>query len=108
CVKLCRDLGAAAAFKPFVRREAIPGEGNPTDYRFLRDAAVTYWHQSGTARMGRDDMAVVDGALKVRGVEGLRVADGSVFPSVPTGNIQAPCAVGGERAAQIIRDIYAI
>jgi choline dehydrogenase len=108
CVKLCRDLGAAAAFKPFVRREAIPGEGNPTDYRFLRDAAVTYWHQSGTARMGRDDMAVVDGALKVRGVEGLRVADGSIFPTVPTGNIQAPCAVVGERAAQIIRDIYAI
>ena len=106
CVKLCRDLGAATSFAPFVKREAIPGEGNPTDYRFLRDAAVTYWHQSGTARMGRDDLAVVDAALKVRGVEGLRVADGSVFPKVPTGNIQAPCAIVGERAAQIIRDTY--
>lgn len=106
CVNLCRDLGAAASFAPFVTREVIPGPGNPTDNRFLRDAAVTYWHQSGTARMGRDDMAVVDASLKVRGVEGLRVADGSVFPTVPTGNIQAPCAIVGERAAQIIRDTY--
>lgn len=108
CVKLCRDLGATASFAPFVKREAIPGEGNPTDYRFLRDAAVTYWHQSGTARMGRDDLAVVDANLKVRGVEGLRVADGSIFPTVPTGNIQAPCAIVGERAAQIIRDTYRV
>ncbi|MCA1196488.1 GMC family oxidoreductase N-terminal domain-containing protein [Sphingomonas sp. R647] len=106
CVNLCRDLGAAASFTPFVTREVIPGAGNPTDYRFLRDAAVTYWHQSGTARMGRDDLAVVDSTLKVRGVEGLRVADGSIFPTVPTGNIQAPCAIVGERAAQIIRDAY--
>jgi len=106
CVKLCRDLGAATAFAPFVTREVIPGAGNPTDYRFLRDAAVTYWHQSGTARMGRDDLAVVDATLKVRGVEGLRVADGSIFPTVPTGNIQAPCAIVGERAALIIRDTY--
>lgn len=104
CVKLCRELGVAAAFGPFVKREAIPGEGNPTDDRFLRDAAVTYWHQSGTARMGRDDLAVVDATLKVRGVDGLRVADGSIFPTIPTGNLQAPCAVVGERAAQIIRD----
>lgn len=108
CVKLCRELGAAASFAPFIAREVIPGDGNPTDDRFLRDAAVTYWHQSGTARMGRDDMAVVDGTLKVRGVEGLRVADGSIFPTVPTGNIQAPCAIVGERAAQIIRDTYRI
>lgn len=108
CVKLCRELGAAASFAPFVTREVIPGEGNPTDYRFLRDAAVTYWHQSGTARMGRDDLAVVDATLKVRGVEGLRVADGSIFPTVPTGNIQAPCAIVGERAAQIIRDTYGL
>ncbi|HAJ18797.1 MAG TPA: oxidoreductase, partial [Rhodospirillaceae bacterium] len=103
-----RELGAAAAFKPFIKREAIPGEGNPIDYRFVRDAAVTYWHQSGTARMGRDDKAVVDSTLKVRGVEGLRVADGSIFPTVPTGNIQAPCAIVGERAAQFIRDMYHI
>jgi choline dehydrogenase len=42
-----------------VTREVIPGAGNPTDYRFRRDAAVTYWHQSGTARMGRDDLMPV-------------------------------------------------
>ncbi|RIV78618.1 GMC family oxidoreductase [Pelagerythrobacter aerophilus] len=108
CVALTRELGAAAAFRPFVKREAIPGEGNPVDDRFIRDSAVTYWHQSGTARMGRDDMAVVDAALKVRGVEGLRVADGSILPRVSTGNTQAPCAIVGERAAQFIRDTHGI
>lgn len=106
CVELCRGLGAAAAFRPFVKREAIPGEGNALDDRFIRDSAVTYWHQTGTARMGRDDLAVVDADLKVRGVKGLRIADGSVFPRVPTGNTQAPCAIVGERAAEILRKQY--
>lgn len=108
CVSLSRELGAAAAFRPFVKREAIPGEGKPTDFRFLQDSAVTYWHQSGTARMGRDDMAVVDSSLKVRDIEGLRIADGSVFPRVPTGNTQAPCAVVGERAAGFIRAAHGL
>ncbi|WP_338240471.1 GMC family oxidoreductase [Aurantiacibacter hainanensis] len=108
CISLSRELGAAAAFRPLVKREVIPGEGNPIDYRFIRDSAVTYWHQSGTARMGRDDMAVVDATLKVRGVEGLRVADGSILPRVSTGNTQAPCAIVGERAAQFIRDTHGI
>lgn len=108
CVALSRELGATAAFRPYVKREAIPGDGNPTDLRFIRDAAVTYWHQCGTARMGRDDLAVVDATLTVRHVEGLRVADGSIFPTVPTGNIQAPCAVVGERAAALIRAAYGL
>lgn len=108
CVRLSRELGAAAAFRPLVTREAIPGDGNPTDLRFLRDAAVTYWHQSGTARMGRDDMAVVDALLQPRDVTGLRIADASIFPRVPTGNIQAPCAIVGERAAEIVRTAYGL
>ena len=108
CVTLSRELGAAAAFRPFVKREAIPGQDMPTDFRFIRDSAVTYWHQSGTARMGRDDMAVVDGSLKVKEIEGLRIADASIFPRVPTGNTQAPCAVVGERAAGFIRAAHCL
>lgn len=104
CVELCRSLGNAAAFRPLIRGEAMPGNLKGAALEaFIRDAAVTYWHQSCTAKMGRDAMAVVDGALKVYGVDALRVADASVMPRVTTGNTQAPCAIIGERAAQMIR-----
>jgi choline dehydrogenase-like flavoprotein len=77
-------------------------------YRRIRDAAVTYWHQCGTAKMGSDDMSVVDAKLAVHGITGLRIADGSVLPRVTTGNTQAPCAVVGERAADIMRRQYGL
>jgi choline dehydrogenase len=109
CVELCRELGNARAFRPFVRGEAMPGDlkGATLEW-FIRDAAVTYWHQCGTARMGRDAMSVVDGALRVYGIEGLRVADGSILPRVATGNTQAPCAVIGERAAAMLRSAHGL
>ncbi len=109
CVELCRALGNAQAFRPFVRSEAMPGnvKGDELD-RYVRDAAVTYWHQSCTAKMGRDEMSVVDGTLTVYGVVGLRVADGSIMPRVTTGNTQAPCAVIGERAAELMRDKHGL
>ncbi|MEJ0020343.1 MAG: GMC family oxidoreductase N-terminal domain-containing protein [Acetobacteraceae bacterium] len=109
CVGLCRELGNARAFRPFVRGEVLPGDlkGEALKH-FIRDAAVTYWHQSGTAKMGRDAMSVVDAALKVYGIEGLRVADGSIMPRVTTGNTQAPCAVIGERAARLLRDTHGL
>ena len=71
--------------------------------RFIRDAAVTYWHQSCTAKMGRDALSVVDGSLQVYGIENLRVADASVFPHVTRGNTMAPCVIVGELAAREIR-----
>ena len=109
CVELCRELGNAPAFRPLVRGEALPGnlDGAALE-QFIRDAAVTYWHQSGTARMGRDAMAVVDGALKVHEIDGLRIADGSIMPRIVTGNTQAPCAVIGERAARLLRDAHGL
>jgi choline dehydrogenase len=109
CVELCRALGNAQAFRPFVRGEALPGEigGNALE-NYIREAAVTYWHQSCTAKMGRDAMSVVDASLKVYGVEGLRVADGSIMPRVTTGNTQAPCAIIGERAAQMLRQAHGL
>ncbi|MBL6076859.1 GMC family oxidoreductase N-terminal domain-containing protein [Belnapia sp. T18] len=109
CVELCRALGNARAFRPFVRGEAMPGElkGEALDL-YIRDAAVTYWHQSCTAKMGRDEMSVVDSTLKVYGVDGLRVADGSIMPRVTTGNTQAPCAIIGERAAETIRKAHGL
>ena len=104
CVKLCRELGNANAFRPFVRREAIPGELTDEELEhFVRDAAVTYWHQSCTAKMGRDAMSVVDSALRVYGIERLRISDGSIMPRVTTGNTQAPWAIIDERAAEMIK-----
>ena len=70
---------------------------------FVRDAALSYWHMTCTAKMGRDGMSVVDGTLKVYGIENLRIADGSIMPRVTTGNTMAPCVVIGQRAAEILQ-----
>jgi pimeloyl-ACP methyl ester carboxylesterase len=70
---------------------------------FIRDSASTYHHQTCTAKMGRDSMSVVDGQLKVYGIENLRIADGSIMPRVPTSNAMATCMVIGERAAEALR-----
>jgi choline dehydrogenase-like flavoprotein len=73
-----------------------PGAGDGLDASLvgkraaIRDAALTYWHQTGTAKIGQDAMSVVDGALKVHGVEHVRIADGSIMPRVTTGNSMAP------------------
>ena len=71
---------------------------------FIRDAAITYHHQTCTAKMGRDSMSVVDAELKVYGIDNLRIADGSIMPRVTTGNTMAPCVVIGERAAEVLRN----
>jgi choline dehydrogenase len=107
CVALCRELGNSQAFRPFVKREVMPGnlQGDAIS-EYIRDAAVTYWHQTCTAKMGRDAMSVVDASLKVYGIEGLRIADGSIMPRITTGNTQAPCAVIGERAAEMVRAVH--
>jgi len=108
-VDLCRQMAARAPFKQLLKREAMPGnlDGSAME-TYLRDSAVTYWHQSCTARMGRDAMSVVDGKLKVYGIENLRIADASIMPNVTSGNIMAPCVVIGERAAEIIKAQHGI
>ena len=104
CVELCREIGNSAALRPFAKREVMPGNLRGAELeRFIRDAAVTFWHETCTAKMGRDAMSVVDGNLKVYGVENLRIADGSIMPRVTTGNTMAPCVVIGERAAEILK-----
>jgi choline dehydrogenase len=102
-VELCREIGNSAALGPFVKREVMPGNVKGAELeRFIRDAASTYWHQTCTAKMGQDPMSVVDGQLKVYGIENLRIADGSIMPRVTTGNTMAPCVIIGERAADIL------
>jgi choline dehydrogenase len=103
-LRTAREISNSAALRPFTGREIAPGSLNAVELeRFFRDGLVTFWHQSGSARMGWDDMSVVDGELKVYGVEGLRIADASIMPRVTTGNTMAPCVVIGERAGEIVR-----
>ena len=105
CVELCREIGNAAALRPFTKREVMPGNLRGAALEdFVRDATATYFHQTCTAKMGRDSMSVVDGQLKVYGIENLRIADGSIMPRVTTGNTMAPCIIIGERAAEVLRN----
>jgi choline dehydrogenase len=108
-IALCREIGNSAAMSPFVKREVMPGNlaGRALE-SFVRDAAAAYLHQNCTAKMGRDEMSVVDGQLQVYGIDNLRIADGSIMPRITTGNTMAPCVVIGERAAELIRQTYRI
>lgn len=103
-VELAREIGNSEPVRRFNKREVMPGNLTRRDLeRFIRDAAECYFHQSCTAKMGRDSMSVVDANLKVYGMDGLRIADASIMPRITTGNTMAPCVVIGERAADILK-----
>jgi choline dehydrogenase len=108
-VELCREIGASDPVKPLVKRAVAPGDLKGDDLEtYIRDAAEIYWHQTCTAKMGRDAMSVVDNNLKVYGVERLRIADGSIMPRITTGNTMAPCMVIGERASDILKSEHGL
>jgi choline dehydrogenase/4-pyridoxate dehydrogenase len=106
-IAIFRDLAHRPELKEFVAREIGPGADVTTEAQlenYVRQTAVTAHHPAGTCKMGTDSdpMAVVDGELRVRGVEGLRVVDASVFPDLVGGNINAPTIMVAERAADLI------
>lgn len=102
-IELCRELGNSEAFNGLVRGEVVPGQRELRAMeQFIRNSAVTYWHQCGTAKMGRDALSVVDHQLRVYGTDNLRIADASIMPRITVGNTMAPCVVIGERAAEVI------
>jgi choline dehydrogenase len=104
CVELCREIGNSAPLRRYTKREVMPGPLKGVDLEnFIREVATTYSHETCTAKMGRDSMSVVDGRLKVYGIEKLRIADGSIMPRVTASNTMAPCVVIGERAAEILK-----
>jgi choline dehydrogenase len=107
CIRLTREIFGQDAFKPFLKGELQPGTGVETDAQlddFLREHVESAYHPCGTCRMGRasDPMAVVDPECRVIGVEGLRVADSSIFPQVTNGNLNGPSIMTGEKAADHI------
>ena len=105
-IRVTRDILAQPAFAPFSGGELSPGPSVSTDEEILdwvRKDGETALHPSCTARMGVDDMSVVDPlTMKVHGVEGLRVTDASVFPYVTNGNIYTPVMMVAEKAADLI------
>jgi choline dehydrogenase len=109
CVEICRDIGNAPGLKPFRKREVMPGNLSPKEMeQFIRNAAGTYFHGSCSAKMGRDEQSVVDGQLRVHGIQGLRIADASIMPAITTGNTMAPTVIIGERAGDILRKAYSL
>jgi choline dehydrogenase len=106
-----RELGEASAFAPWRAREVLPG-AEVRDVAalrtFARQGVLSYFHPVGTCRMGTDRMAVVDPELRVRGVEGLRVADASIMPSLVTANTNAASMMIGEKAADLVRGLDAM
>jgi choline dehydrogenase len=101
-VELAREIGRQPAFAEWTARELYPGPEVRTRaqlHDYVRRTVASYHHQVGTCRMGSDEGAVVDPQLRVRGVEGLRVADASIMPFITTGNTHAPALMIGARAA---------
>jgi choline dehydrogenase len=102
-----REIGSAAALQPYIKREVMPGGLAGAELEdYIRDAASSFWHYGGTAKMGNDTMSVVDSSLRVYGLDGLRIADASIMPRITTGNTMAPCVVIGERAAELLTSAH--
>jgi len=104
CIRLTREIFAQDAFKPFVKHEIQPGADVQSDAEidaFVREHGESAYHPCGTCKMGRKDDpdAVVDAQGRVIGVEGLRVADSSIFPRITNGNLNAPSIMVGEKMA---------
>jgi choline dehydrogenase len=107
CIRLTREIFGQEAFAPYRGREISPGESVQTDAQldeFIREHAESAFHPCGTCKMGaaNDPLAVVDEECRVIGVEGLRVADSSIFPRITNGNLNAPSIMVGEKAADHI------
>ncbi|MAD95604.1 MAG: choline dehydrogenase [Rhodobacteraceae bacterium] len=104
--KLMRRIAQTPAMQSIIKSELLPGENVKTDCQiadYIRKKSWTVFHQCSTCRMGVDpSTSVVDERLRVHGVQNLRVADASIFPTIPTGNTNAPTIMVGEKASNLI------
>ncbi|GAC22329.1 choline dehydrogenase [Paraglaciecola mesophila KMM 241] len=105
CVRLTREIIEQSAFDDYRDDEIQPGKHIQTDEEidaFVRQATESAYHPSCSCRMGEDAMAVVNSSTQVHGIQGLRVVDSSIFPTVPNGNLNAPTIMVAEKAADMI------
>lgn len=106
CVRLTREIINQPAFDAYRGDEIQPGLAVQTDDEidaFVRQSVESAYHPSCSCPMGTDAMAVVDPQTRVHGIQGLRVVDSSIFPTIPNGNLNAPTIMVAERAADLIR-----
>ena len=107
-LRLAREIMAQKALKPFIKSEHLPGPGLKTDeelFNYACSSAKTDHHPAGTCKMGHDAMSVVTPDLKMRGLEGLRICDASIMPTVVTGNTNAATIMIAEKAADMIKSL---
>lgn len=106
-IQVARKIAQYEPLKSHISEEHAPGKGVADDNEdaildWARRTSVTIYHPTGTCKMGIDNMAVVDPRLRVRGIDGLRVADASIMPKIVSGNTNAPAIMIGERASDLI------
>jgi choline dehydrogenase len=103
-VELGLDIASQPAFRELIKRWVAPPErmSRGDTVAFIRRSCSTYFHPVGTCAMGSGKEAVVDSELRVRGVEGLRIADASVMPTIPSANTNAPVVMIGEFASRLM------
>lgn len=105
CFKMAREIFAQPALSGLIEQEYLPGSDCKTDSEiadYVREWSKTDYHPVGTCKMGSDDMAVVDTQLRVHGLDGLRVIDSSIMPTLVSGNTNAPSIMIGEKGAAIV------
>jgi choline dehydrogenase len=110
-VKIARQIFGTRAFSSWTRQELTPGVGVHSDEQlraYVRNSADSYHHQAGSCKMGLDDMAVVDPQLRVHGIAGLRIADASIMPVVPSGNCHTGILMIAEKTADQIKQAYGL
>ncbi|HEY0218190.1 MAG TPA: choline dehydrogenase [Afipia sp.] len=104
-IKYARQLAATDALRPYLTSEYRPGAGVQSDaeiLEFARENGATIFHPAGTCKMGSDAMAVTDSQLRVHGIDGLRVVDCSIMPTLVSGNTHAPAVMIAEKASDMI------
>ncbi|AHG64128.1 GMC family oxidoreductase [Advenella mimigardefordensis] len=104
-VRRARDIAASSPMREAIATELAPGAAIKSDediLSYIRETGQSTQHMVGSCKMGKDPMAVVDERLKVHGIEGLRIADASVMPTIISGNTSVPCMMIGEKCADMI------
>jgi choline dehydrogenase len=106
-IQIARKIAQTNPLAQYITEEHAPGMGVALDdydatLDWARNTSVTIYHPTGTCKMGKDKMAVVDPRLKVHGIAGLRVADASIMPIITSGNTNAPCIMIGEKVANMV------
>jgi len=103
-IRLCRELVQASAFADIAEGELLPGNKSQSELcEYIRSHAGTIWHPVGTCKMGTDALSVVDPQLRVHGIDGLRIIDGSIMPTIVSANPNAAIVMIGEKGSDLIQ-----